>query len=140
MDDFTKKDKYSSLNSAIKDIVHQNNDLYQKSLAEKYGFKQEQPVEKTEVNEEVEQLDEGIKDISKKMIHRKAVKAYQNAKYNAVLDYQAMKHFDPKGGAEPDKTAYDSAKKEYDDSMRTLKKAETELKKAGIPLSSIKVA
>jgi len=58
MDDFTKKDKYTSLHSAIKDVVQQNNNLYQKSLAEKHGFKVEQPVEQTEVNEEVEQLDE----------------------------------------------------------------------------------
>lgn len=57
MDDFTKKEKYTSLHSAIKDIVQQNNNLYQKSLAEKHGFKIEQPVEKTEVNEEVEQSD-----------------------------------------------------------------------------------
>lgn len=52
MDDFTKKDKYSSLNSAIKDIVHQNNDLYQKSLREKYGFKDEP--KQTEVTKEAE--------------------------------------------------------------------------------------
>ena len=39
MDDFTKKDKYSSLHSAIKEVVSQNNNLYQKALEEKYGFK-----------------------------------------------------------------------------------------------------
>jgi len=52
MDDFTKKNKYESLHSAIKDVVGQNNDLYQKALEEKYGIKQE------EVSEDVEQLDE----------------------------------------------------------------------------------
>jgi septum formation inhibitor MinC len=63
MDDFTKKDKYSSVHSAIKDVVSQNNDLYQKAMEEKYGFKQE------EVIEEVEELDEATisfrTDISK---------------------------------------------------------------------------
>jgi len=52
MDDFTKKDKYSSIHSAIKDVVSQNNDLYQKAIEEKYGIKQE------EVTEDVEELDE----------------------------------------------------------------------------------
>ena len=52
MDDFTKKNKYESLHSAIKDVVGQNNDLYQKALKEKYGIKQE------EISEDVEQLDE----------------------------------------------------------------------------------
>lgn len=63
MDDFTKKDKYSSIHSAIKDVVSQNNDLYQKALEEKYGFKQE------EVTEDAEELNEATisfrTDISK---------------------------------------------------------------------------
>jgi Ribonuclease G/E len=63
MDDFTKKDKYSSIHSAIKDVVSQNNDLYQKALEEKYGIKRE------EVTEDVEELDEATisfrTDISK---------------------------------------------------------------------------
>lgn len=42
MDDFTKKDKYSSIKSAITDVVSQNNNLYQKALAERYGFKPEE--------------------------------------------------------------------------------------------------
>lgn len=42
MDDFTKKDKYSSITSAIKDVVSQNNNLHQKAMEERYGFKQNQ--------------------------------------------------------------------------------------------------
>ena len=58
MDDFTKKNKYSSLHSAIRDVVSQNRNLHQENTNAKYGIQTEQPVEQTEVNEEVEQIDE----------------------------------------------------------------------------------
>ena len=74
MDDFTKKDKYASLNSAIKDIVHQNNDLYQRALEERYGFKQ---------TEEVEQLDESFGAFTKKIM----------ARFKGQFDYQDY-HFE----------------------------------------------
>ena len=45
MDDFTKKDKYQSIHSAIKDIVSQNNNLYQKALAERYGLTKPENIE-----------------------------------------------------------------------------------------------
>lgn len=90
MDDFTKKDKYSSLNSAIKEIVSQNNDLYQKSLREKYGFKQEesQP-EPKQIEEEVEQLDEarfGVQNDSSYLTEQRGKVDYRQATMVLVVD------------------------------------------------------
>lgn len=76
MDDFTKKDKYSSIKSAITDVVSQNNNLHQKALAERYGFKPE------EINEEVG-LDESFGAFTKKIM----------ARFKSQFDYQDY-HFE----------------------------------------------
>jgi len=74
MDDFTKKDKYASLHSAIKGVVSQNNDLYEKSVREKYGIKEEsvqsevtEEVEQTEITEESVELNEAMVSQAKKV-------------------------------------------------------------------------
>lgn len=84
MDDFTKKDKYASINSAIKEVVSQNNNLYQKALAEKYGFKQEQ------TNEEVVHLDESViervRRVYKQIKNRDLLQQRSDLKYLLYLE------------------------------------------------------
>ena len=155
MDDFTKKDKYSSLNSAIKDIVHQNNDLYQKSLREKFGIKDEQPVEKSEVNEEVEQLDENI--ISKmkqkidKLMNREDFKKIAEIRSDISAAKWYQNFYNPGGRKgdlyhwtdfEPDtpenkktiQKMYDFYKKDYADKTKQLKVMKDKMKKKGIEI------
>lgn len=85
MDDFTKKEKYQSIHSAIKDIVSQNNDLYQKALAEKYGFTQPEKIEEAKMEDKevlaaAKKLAENGKDEKAKSFGKGLVDFYEKNK------------------------------------------------------------
>jgi len=88
MDDFTKKDKYASLHSAIKDVVSQNNDLYQKSLEEKYGFKRGAKGSTISYQVDIEKVKSAAPVRGAKSLETKTAKALDQKFKNKLGDYE----------------------------------------------------
>ena len=155
MDDFTKKDKYSSLHSAIRDVVGQNRNLHQESTNAKYGIQKEQPVEQTEVNEDVEQIDENI--ISKmkqkidKLMNREDFKKIAEIRSDISAAKWYQNFYNPGGRKgdlyhwtdfEPDtpenkktiQKMYDFYKKDYADKTKQFQVMKDKMRKKGIEI------